>query len=312
MLRLSFATVALAAAFTAGATARQAADTGIVPAVRAAIADGGVTRGEETLAAYRASRGTTPEALEALCWLARGALAAKLHDKASRYADEAHTAAAAAFRSPDGAHDQRLLDVLSAAVELTALTLVEQGARSEAVYGLQQALTDYGATSLRPQIESTIALVTLEGHTAPPLEAGVSVGSRLPRAGDARPQLIFFWAHWCQDCKAESPVLARIADKYRTAGLTIVAPTRRYGYVENGRSANPARELRHIVAVRDAHYPFLKKAAVPVTDANHKAYGVAAVPMHVLIDRQGVVRLYQQGRMSEAELDAAIAPLVDR
>src|SRR6185436_10838845 len=126
-----------------------------------------------------------------------------------------------------------------------------------------------------------------------------------------QPQLVFFWAHWCQDCKAESPVLSRIVEKYRSRGLGVIAPTRRYGFAQNGRSAAPAKELRHIVEVRDAYYPFLKKAIVPVTDANYKAYGVAAVPMHVLIDRDGIVRLYQQGRMSEPELDTAIAAVLE-
>ena len=101
-------------------------------------------------------------------------------------------------------------------------------------------------------------------------------------------------------------MLSKIAGKYATRGLTIVGPTRRYGYVANGRPAPPEKELRHIVQVRDTHYPFLKHAAVPVTDSNYRAYGIAAVPMHVLIDGSGVVRLYQPGRMSEAELEAAI------
>ena len=80
------------------------------------------------------------------------------------------------------------------------------------------------------------------------------------------------------------------ANRYRSRGLAIVAPTRRYGYVESGRPAPPDKELRHILQVRDEHYPFLRKAPVPVADANYKAFGVAAVPMHVLIDRHGIVR----------------------
>jgi hypothetical protein len=48
-----------------------------------------------------------------------------------------------------------------------------------------------------------------------------------------------------------------------------------------------------------------------VTDANHKAYGVAAIPMHILVDRSGVVRLYRPGRMTEAELEAAILSVLE-
>ena len=206
--------------------------------------------------------------------------------------------------------DARLLSTVGSALEIAALALVEQGARSDAVYVLRRALDDYRGTSIASQLESNIALMTLEGRTAPTLEPGVSIGSRLPRAADS-PELLFFWAHWCEDCKAESPILARIASRYRSRGLAIVAPTRRYGYVEAGRPAPPDKELRHILQVRDAHYPFLRKAPVPIADANYKAYGVAAVPMHVLIDRHGIVRLYQQGVMTEAELDAAIARVLE-
>jgi hypothetical protein len=193
-----------------------------------------------------------------------------------------------------------------------AHALVDQGARSEAVYQLRSALEKYRGTPIGEQLESDIALLSLEGRNAPALEAGVAIGPRLPHAGATRqPQLLFFWAHWCQECKGESAVLARLTEKYRSRGLMVIAPTRRYGFVETGRPAPPDKELRHIVKVLDEHYAFLRQVPVPVADANYKAYGVAAVPMHVLIDRDGVVRLYQQGRMSEEELDAALHRVVE-
>jgi len=281
----------------------------VVAAVRAALDDGGLNRAERTLDEYRAAHGTTPAALEALCLLARGALVSKLYDKAGRYADQARVAAAA-LRDAGGAGDSQLLTTIGSALEVSALSLVEEGARSDAVYELRKSLEDYRATPIAAQLESTIARITLEGRAAPTLEPGVAAGGRLPRSGDS-PQLLFFWAHWCQDCKSESATLDRIAEKYTTRGLTIVAPTRRYGYVETGRPAAPDRELRHILQVRDAHYPFMRHVAVPVADANYKAFGVAAVPMHVLIDRHGIVRLYQQGVMTEAELDAAVARVLE-
>lgn len=49
---------------------------------------------------------------------------------------------------------------------------------------------------------------------------------------------------------------------------------------------------------------------MPIGEANYKQYGVTTIPMYVLLDRQGIVRLYQAGRMTEAELDAAIRKLL--
>jgi hypothetical protein len=63
---------------------------------------------------------------------------------------------------------------------------------------------------------------------------------------------------------------------------------------------------------RDSYYQFLKSESVPITEANHKAYGVASIPMHVLIDREGVVRLYRPGRMTEADLEASILDVLAR
>jgi peroxiredoxin len=201
---------------------------------------------------------------------------------------------------------------VAAELQSSARALVEQGARSEAVYQLRSALERYRGTPIGEQLETDIAVLSLEGRTAPALEPGVAIGPRLPHTDATRqPQLLFFWAHWCQECKGESPALARLTEKYRSSGLMLVAPTRRYGFVEAGRPASPDKELRHIAKVLDEHYPFLRQVPVPVADANYKAYGVAAVPMHVLIDRHGVVRLCQQGRMTEEELDAALRSVVE-
>ena len=122
--------------------------------------------------------------------------------------------------------------------------------------------------------------------------------------------LLFFWAHWCPDCKAEAPIIAKLLDKYSSQGLTIVAPTQRYGYVVAGQPAGPAEELRHIVQVRDTYYGFLRNQPVPVSEANHQRYGVSSTPTLVLLDRAGLVRVYHPGRMTEQELESAIQELL--
>ena len=90
----------------------------------------------------------------------------------------------------------------------------------------------------------------------------------------------------------------------------MVAPTQRYGYVVAGRAAAPDEELQHIVKVRDTYYSFLRSEPVPLSDANHKRYGVSSTPTIVLLDRKGIVRVYHPGRMTEEELEAAIRRLL--
>jgi len=124
--------------------------------------------------------------------------------------------------------------------------------------------------------------------------------------------VLFFWAHWCPDCKIEGPILAKLFAKYRSQGLAIVAPTQRYGYVARGAAAPPDQELKYIVQVRDEYYPFLAEVPVPTSAANHERYGVSSTPTVVILDRDGIVRLYHPGRLTEEELEQQVAPLLAR
>lgn len=314
MKRLGVA-LALAAVMLAGGiqlAAQATAPADVVAAVRAAIERQNLPQGEKVVAEYRAAHGATPEAIEALSWLARGALAAKRLDEAGQHAEETYTLAVAALKTMRLERSPSLQTALGAAIETRALVQAERGARSDAVYGLQRDLETYRDTPIHKRIAKNINLLSLEGQAAPPLEAGEYLGVRVPSFAElkGRVVLLLFWAHWCPDCKAESPIVARLLEKYRAQGLAIVAPTQRYGYVAEGREAPPDEELRYIAQVRDTYYGFLRSEPVPVSEANHKRYGVSSTPTLALVDRQGIVRLYHPGRMTEQELDTAIQKLL--
>jgi thiol-disulfide isomerase/thioredoxin len=151
------------------------------------------------------------------------------------------------------------------------------------------------------------------GRIAPHIDPGLIIGPRSPLSvNGASAMLVFFWAHWCPQCKAESATLAALVTKYRSRGLTVVAPTRRYGYTEGGRPAAPDKELRYIAQVRDTYYKFLQKIPVPIAESNHLAYGVDTVPTNILIDRGGTIRFYKSGALTEQELEAAIVDVLER
>lgn len=270
------------------------------------------TGGEAILEKYRAASGDTSEAVEALSWLGRAALADKRLDRAYAYASDAYDLAAPRAKARGLGGDISLENALGAAIEVQAHARAGQGRRSDAVYFLRRELDTYRNTPIHMRIQKNINLLSLEGQPAPALQAATELGRPTPSFASLKGKVVvlFFWAHWCGDCKAQVPVLSALLDRHRAGGLTIIAPTQRYGYVAKRALAAPAAELEYIRQVRDEYYAFLRNEAVPVSDANHKLYGMSTTPTLVVVDRQGLVRLYHPGTMTAGELETVIAPLL--
>jgi thiol-disulfide isomerase/thioredoxin len=306
--------LAQSAAPTAAPATAQAQGVNVIREVRAAIAKGDFDGGEQLLAAYRKEKGTTPDALEALSWLGRGALAARQLRKADAYAEQTYDLSVAALRTRKMDDEPRLPIALGAAIEVRAHVAAQQGALGDALQFLQDELRAHRATSIRARIQKNINLLSLEGKAAPPLELPEAIGTTRPVALSAlkgKPVVLFFWAHWCPDCKAMSPALDTLRQRYGAQGLTIVAPTQRYGYVAGRKPAPPDQEMAYIAQIRDQAYPWMAADAVPVSEENFKAYGASTTPTVVLIDRAGIVRLYHPGEMSLAELEPHVKALVE-
>ena len=124
-----------------------------------------------------------------------------------------------------------------------------------------------------------------------------------------KPLLLFFWAHWCADCKSMSEALVLLQQRYGPRGLTIVGATQRYGYI-GGNDAPAAVETRFIEEIRHSFYGGLQMF-VPLSEENFKAYGSSSSPTVVLVDRAGIVRLYHPGKMSYSELEPLVAKYIN-
>jgi thiol-disulfide isomerase/thioredoxin len=285
-----------------------AAYSDIVTDVRVATAHGNLPLGDSLVNSYRGQRGVTPEMLEALSWLARGALDLKQVERAEVYARETRAQVVAALTRRALDSDPHLATALGAAIEVQAGVLSTRGERGEALALLRKDLLAYGRTSIRARIQKNINLLSLEGKPAPPLDEREYLGAKpVPLATlRGKPVLLFFWAHWCVDCKAEGPLLAQLRREYGAKGLTVIAPTQRYGYVAGGQDATPPQELQYIDAVRRHFYADLIDVPAPISEDNFKLYGASTTPTLVLIDRRGIVRLYHPGAMRMDELRTAL------
>ena len=277
----------------------------LVTAVRAATGAKDWPRAERLVTEHRGARGTVPENILAVSWLARGAAAERRWADAERFARQARTEGLAARRGRSVDADPFLPGAIGNAIDVLAQVLVERGERIDAVRFLQDEIRTYRGTSIEKRIQKTLNLYTLEGTSAPALDLTEYIGAAPPPLTSFRGKvvLLFFWAHWCPDCKAQAPILATLYDKYRDQGLVIVAPTQRYGYAAAGTPATPAEEKRHIEQVRAEYYPVLAGVPMPLATTNHLRYGVSSTPTFAYIDAKGIVRYYGSSRMSLAQLE---------
>ncbi|MFN3325400.1 MAG: TlpA family protein disulfide reductase [Bryobacteraceae bacterium] len=301
---VAFLSVALAAT--------PAAAQSLVAEVRAALDQDDFPRAERLVEKSRQEGGITPLLLEAHSWLGRGALAAKDYDRADRFARETYRLSLDQLKSRKLDDERHLPIALGAAIEVLAHSMAGRGDRSEAVHFLNEEMAKYRSTSIRTRIQKNIHLLSLEGKAAPAIETGEHLNRGLSSLASlkGKPVLLFFWAHWCSDCKYQAPILARIEREYGPNGLVVVGPTQRYGYTRGGADAEPAAEVRYIEEVRKEFYSVLPQMPVPVSEENFRNYGVSTTPTLVLLDRAGIVRMYNPGKMTYEALEPRIRAVV--
>jgi len=278
----------------------------IVNDVRVLIDRNDLAAAEAATKSYQARSGQTPELAAAVSWLARANLAAKRYDQADKFADEAARMGESFLGARRLDSDPWLPTAVGAAIEVHAQALAARGGRSEAVGYLNEELAKYRDTSIGERIRKNINLLSLEGKRAPALEGQNLVALR------GHPVLLFFWAHWCPDCKAMAPGIAALLAKYGPKGLVGIAPTRLYGYAAGGEPVPAATERRYIDSVRAQYYAALSGTAMPVSSANFLAYGASTTPTLVLIDSAGIVRYYHPGAATMPELAARIEKVLAR
>jgi len=278
----------------------------IVADVRAASDARNFALAEREIQTYRSTVGVTPEMLEALSWLARSTLDDKQYDRADAYATETRQLTLDLLKRV-GKGDAPVVTALGAAIEVHAQVLAARGQRAEAIAYLKTEMATWGGSALGARIQKNINLLALEGKPAPALDIGHWLGARPAPLGALKghPVLLFFWAHWCGDCKAEVPILARLMETCGPKGLVLVGPTQLYGYTAAG-DATPEAETRYIDEIRRQFYAPLGSMPAPVSAENFERYGCSTTPTLVLLDGAGIVRLYHPGAMTYDALAAQI------
>lgn len=286
----------------------------LVTDVRISLESQVFTQADTQLATYRAQHGVTPEYLEAYSWMGRAYLKTNNLDQASAYAHKTEQLAVQQLKTRKLDAEPHLPTALGAAIEVEAQVFAAKGTPALAVALLRKDILTYRNTSIRNRLQKNLNLLALVGKPAPPLQLSEFLGPKPVALAQLKgsPVLLFFWAHWCLDCKGEAPILGRLHSEYASKGLTVVAPTQRYGVAAAGEPATPADELAYIESTREHYYTTLMDVPAPVSQENLSVYGVSTTPTLVLLDRTGKVAFYHPGALSYEELRAAIDRVVSR
>jgi thiol-disulfide isomerase/thioredoxin len=245
--------------------------------------------------------------------MGRGAFTNKDYDRAEKYAADTRTEALSLLKHRQLDAEPDLPLALGASIEVTAQVLAARGRRSEAVAFLQREGKAWRATSMSLRIQKNLNLLAMEGRPAPALDISHYVGPTKPvplASLHGHPVLLFFWAHWCGDCKVQISMLQQINATFGPKGLVMVGPTQHYGYAAGGVDATPAVETQWIEQNREKYYERIGPMSCPLSEQNFLTYGASSMPTFVLLDKAGIVRLYYPGKMTYEDLAQRIAKLL--
>lgn len=260
------------------------------------------------------STGITPEKAEALSWQARRDLESGDLRKASAEADAVLYESRGLLKGRPLDSTPSLATAVGAAYEVQAQVLDAQGRRAEAIQLLRSAMRQWSGTSITTRLQKNLNLLSIQGRRMPALNTTEWIGKKRPTPASAlrgKVVLLFFWADWCPDCKAEAPVLAKLAAELQSKGLIVIAPTQFYGFTPTNDHAPPAEEKAFIERVFQTFYAEIPGIVVPLNSENFQRFGASTTPTLVLVDRKGIVRLYHPGVMGEAALVSALRPLIN-
>lgn len=283
--------------------------TSPVQSIRNKLSAGDLLSAESIAEAWRALHGADSAWLAGYSWLARGAWMLGETAKARSYADStrvycAQRLAAGADLEKDGA----LETALGAAVEVKAQLLAhDRGRAAAAAYVRGEIANVKGPVSLLSRLHKRLDMLSLVGRPAPELvtEDHASAPVTTLAALRGKPVLLFVFNYGCGDCRGIAPLLEQIRKRHAAQGLQIVALTRWYD-----EPANRATEKAALDSVWAATYGGLGDTPVVISTASMLDYGGSSTPTFAFLDRAGVVRSYTPTRLTDAEFEKALAPIL--
>ena len=129
---------------------------------------------------------------------------------------------------------------------------------------------------------TSLASSDLTGQAAPDFALKSSSGDNL-RLSEYRGDVVMvnFWATWCGPCRQEMPLLDELYSRYERVGFSLLGVN----------IDDDSRKAMNMVSELGVSFPVLFDARKEVS----KLYKVEAMPVTVLIDREGTIRYVHHG-----------------
>ena len=129
---------------------------------------------------------------------------------------------------------------------------------------------------------TTLASSGLTGQPAPDFALKSSTGENL-RLSEYRGDVVMinFWATWCGPCRQEMPLLDDLYARYERVGFTLLGVN----------IDDDSRRAMQMIDELGVKFPVLFDSSKNVS----KLYDVEAMPVTVLVDREGIVRHIHHG-----------------
>jgi len=161
--------------------------------------------------------------------------------------------------------------------------------------------------------ETELASARLVGRPVPELAAKHWLDSSPLTLGALRGKVILlhFWAMWNSASAAQFPRLREWETTYSDRGLNVIGVTRLYGRSDTEDGLSAKQELQSLESFKrkqQVAFPFAVAGQDDITD--EERFGVAALPMVILVDRQGRVRQIRRGGSEYRKLARQIDKLI--
>jgi len=129
---------------------------------------------------------------------------------------------------------------------------------------------------------SSLAASGLAGRSAPDFALKSASGENL-RLSEYRGNVVMinFWATWCGPCRQEMPLLDDLYNRYQRVGFSLLGVN----------IDDDSRRAMRMIEELGVSFPVLFDADKEVS----KLYQVEAMPVTVLLDREGTVRHVHHG-----------------